>query len=153
MKKPVVDIFKLLRHIDAGDLMYYESLSDEEKKSISMFMVARWQSCTKNMNQIVMSNALVNSTVLQFGTKHSAMLYRLMLIASSGTEKQYKWVPKATRKHKRPESTDVIASYYNISKMDASEYHNMFTVADVIELANSMGKSEATIKQIKNEYK
>lgn len=148
-----VDIFKLLKHIDSGDLDFYESLSDAEKKSISMFVASRWQTCTKNSKQIVASNALVNSTVLKFGTKHSGLMYRLMLIASSGTEKHYTWVSRKKKSSRRPETTKIISNYYGISENDASDYCNLLTLEEVKELADAMGIENSILKRVASEYK
>lgn len=148
-----VDIFDFLKRVDNSDLSYYDELSEQEKKSLSMVVAARWLACTKNKRQVVLANELVNPFVYKFATKHRELLYRLMLISSSGTEKRYAWISKKKTVSSRPNSVKAISQYYGISSDKAEGYLSMFSLEDVIDCADSLGYDEQTIKKIKNEYK
>lgn len=153
MSEEKVDIFKLLKHIDAGDVEYYDNLSDAEKKSVSMFVTNRWLSCTKNSKQLITVNALVNPFVFAFGTQHAGLLYKLMVIASSGTEKNYKWVGRKKNISSKPETAGLLSAYYGISKRVAEGYLPMFTLDEALELASDLGYDAPSMKKLKNEFK
>ena len=148
-----VDMFDLLKHVDKGDLDYWENLSEDEKKSVAFVVVSRWMSCTKNPDQIVAVNHLLNPLVFNFGTKHKGLLYRLMLIASSGTEKRYQWIGKKKKVPSKPTATQVVSEYYNLKLERANSYLDMLTLDDVLECAEGLGYDDASVKKIKNEYK
>lgn len=152
MSENKVDIFDFLRKIDSGDFGYYANLSDEQKKSLSMVVANRWMSCTSNKTQIVALNALVNPFVFKFASNHKELLYKLMLIASSGTEKHYTWIPKG-KSAKRPNTCKILSEYYGFSTERAEAYINDFSVAEVVECAEALGADDSTIKKIKHEFK
>lgn len=148
-----VDIFEFLREVDSGNFEYFENLSEAQKKKFAPVVATRWMSCTRNTSQLQAVNALVNPFTFAFATKHKELLYKLMLIASSGTEKRYKWIGKKKSGGTMPNTTTILAEYYKISKSKASGYAKMFTVDEVIECAENLGYDEAYLKKIKNEFK
>lgn len=148
-----VDIFKLLKHVDAGDLQYWNNLSEEEQKSVAFVVANRWMSCTKNIEQISAVNSLVNPLVFPFGTKHKGLLYRLMLIASSGTEKQYRWVGRKKNESKKPTARKIIADYYGFSDSRAESYLSMFSYEELVECGSALGYDDESMKKLKNEFK
>lgn len=147
-----VDIFQFLKHVDAGDLEYWNNLTEEEQKSVAFVVANRWMSCTKNQGQIIAVNKLINPLVFPFGTKHKGLLYRLMLIASSGTEKQYRWVGRKKNESKKPTARNIIAEYYQLSDSRAESYLSMFSYEEVVECANALGYDDPSMKKLKNEY-
>lgn len=148
-----VDIFDFLKSVDNSDFYYYSELSEEQRKSLSLVVAARWLSCTKNSKQILAVNSLVNPFTFKFAYKHPELLYKLMLISSSGTEKHYKWVGKKKKSSSKPTSTQAISEYYGISTTKADEYLASFSLEDVLECANALAYDDAQVKKIKNEFK
>lgn len=148
-----VDIFKFLDKVDSGDASYYSELSEQQKKSLSLVVAARWLSCTKNTKQLINVNNLVNSVVFKFASKHPELLYNLMLISSSGTTKRYKWVSKKKSTSKKPVTVETLSAYYGISRSKAQGYLPQFTLEEVIDCADSLGYDDQLIKKIKNEFK
>lgn len=148
-----IDLFDLLKRIDNSDFYYYSELTPEQRKSISLVVLARWLSCTKNKDQIITLNALVNPFTYTFATKHPQLLYKLMLISSSSTEKHYKWVSKKKKDSSKSNTIKVISEYYGISLMKAEGSLTLLNCSDVIDYANALGYDNAFIKKIKNEYK
>lgn len=148
-----VDIFDFLRQVDKSNLRYYDDLTEPQKKSLSLVVAARWFSCTKNKRQLLMMNELVNPFVYRFSTKHGQLLYRLMMISSSGTEKRYSWISKKKNISSKPNSVKAVAQYYGISTRTATGYLGMLSVDDIIDCAESLGYDGQTVKKIKNENK
>lgn len=148
-----VDMFEVLRHIDESDFSYYDNLTEQQRKSISLFVVARWLSCTRNTKQIVAVNSLVNTFLYKLLSKHPKLIYKMMLISSSGTRKQYKWVARKKKQSSKPETAKVLSEYYNMSMRQVEDYIKTFTLDDVISCANDLGVEDSVIKKIKNEFK
>lgn len=148
-----IDIFDFLKRIDGGDFHYYSDLSDDQKKSLSLVVATRWLSCTANIKQLLATNAFVNPFTFRYASKHPELLYKLMLIASSGTEKNYKWVAKKKQESSKKVSVRVIAEYYGISTSKAEGYLPSFSLENVLDCAEALAYEDAQIKKIKNEFK
>jgi hypothetical protein len=148
-----VDIFDLLKHVDSGDLDYWNNLTQAEQASVAMFVVNRWMSCTKNSEQIIAVNAIVNPLIFPFGTKHKGLLYRLLLIASSGTGKNYKWIARKKRSANKPLTSKIISEYYAMSLDRATSYAPSFSYDEALECAEAMGYDDLILKKLKNEFK
>jgi hypothetical protein len=147
-----VDIFDFLKHVDKRDIYYYSELTSEEQKSIAFLTAVRWFSGTKNNNQILAVNSLVNQFTFKL-SNHPDLLYKLMCIASSGTEKRYQWIPKKKRTSSKPMSARAIAQYNDISVIKADGYLDMLALEDVLEYADALAFDTAEIKKIKDEWK
>lgn len=141
-----VDIFHILKNIDSGNVSFYTDLSEEEQKTVSMVVLLKWFTGTKNKHQIIAANALLNHLVYDFGQNHKLLLYYLFLISSSGTEKSYKWINKSAVKDLY---IKIISEYFKISKNKAKQYRHMYSIADLVDMANEMGYDEDTMKKIK----
>lgn len=148
-----IDIFEVLQNIDDCNFDYYDNLTEEQKKTISLFVVARWLSCTRNTKQIVAVNSLVNTFLYKMISKHPKLLYKMMLISSSGTRKQYKWVPKKKKQSSKPETIKILSKFYDMSARQVEDYIDTFSLEDVISCANDLGADDSIIKKIKNEFK
>lgn len=149
-----LDIFKVLKSIDSGDFDYYDNLTEDELKSLPMVVLSRWMSCTKNVKQLNGVNNLVNPFVFKYGVKHKKLLYYLMLVASSGSQKNYKWVPRKKKGSSTPIACAVVAEYYGMSSKDAANYiKSTLDVNDVISCASALGYEDKEITKIKNELK
>lgn len=152
MASPRVDIFELLKRIDDGDLDYWNKMSDEERKSIAFVVAMRWMSCTHNTDQLKSVNILLNPLVFRL-YKHPGLMYRLMLVASSGTRKGYKWVGRHKNKKTYPVSTKLISEFYNMNVDRANSYVNMLTIDELIDCAERLGYDDKSIKSLKDEHK
>ncbi len=154
MTERKVNIIDFLNKIDSGDLDYYSNLSDEERKSVSLVVVGRWLACTKNTKQILSCNALVNPFIYKFAGKHNELLYNLMVTASNGSKKNYRWIPRKKRENAKPISSRAVAEFYGISTGAALGYiGKAFKFDDVLYCAESLGYDDTEIKKIKDELK
>lgn len=145
-----INIFDVLNHIDSGDIYYYDNLTDEQKNSISMFMLCQWMTCMNNQQQLKAVEAIVNPYIFSLH-KHKTLLYKLMVIASSGTKKNYKWNYKKKKKSTSA-SVSIISEYHDLSNKHAEEYINMFKKEDIIDMAMELGYDDNYLKKIKKEY-
>lgn len=146
-----VDIFKLLHEIDSGNINFYQSLSEQQQKNISPLVTMRWMSGTKNKNQITLINNLLNPFVYRL-SKHKSLLYKLMCISSTGTQKTYSWVVKAS-KIKTTCKIQLLMDTYGISPKSAVDYVDFFDEKDYLDMADKIGYDDDMLKKLKNEFK
>jgi hypothetical protein len=76
-----------------------------------------------------------------------------MVIASSGTDKRYKWVGRPKKAGNKPNTTQTISEYYGISTTRSVDYLNILSVDDIVDCANALGYDDKKIKLIRNELK
>lgn len=146
-----VDMFELLRHIDKKDIGFYDSLTDEQKKSVVPLLAMRWLS-SGTANQTQLLNTVANPLVFRM-YKHPALLYKLLVACSDGKERRYKWIKKKSKDKSSPVSVEVISLYYGCSKKDAIRYKKRLTLDDVIDMADSLGYDKEKVQKIKAEFK
>lgn len=147
-----LDIFKTLDNIDSGNLSYLSELDPQFSKQFSPLVVMRWASGTSSKAQILKLNAFVNPFVFSLGSNKS-LLYNLLLAASDGKQKSYKWVKRPSKGGNKPQSIEVIKRYYSCSSTRAAEYVKLLNVSDVVDIASSLGEDTAVIKAIQKEFK
>lgn len=145
-----IDIFKVLNEIDSGNIHYYSTLTPEEKKSLSMYVLFNWMCGTDNEVQIKGLDLFVNPYLFSL-SKHDELLFKLLVIASSGTQKQYKWKAKKKEKSKSLISK-IISEYHSISMKDAEKYKDTFDKEVIIDMAKDLGYDDSELKKIEKQY-
>lgn len=145
-----VDIFKVLENIDDGNVNFYDSLTVEEQKSISMVVLMQWMYGMDNTQQLKAIESIVNPFIYSLSS-HKSLLFKLMTIASSGTKKRYSWGPKNKNKSMTL-STAAIASYYGLSKSDAKDYIGLLGRQEIIDIAMGLGYDDSELKKLKKEH-
>jgi len=144
-----IDIFDVLKNIDNGNIYYLDSLTEDEKNKLSMVVLFRWMTGTENSQQIRALDSIVNPFLYTL-SNHKDLIYKLMVIASSGTEKRYKWIPFKKGKNKQL-TNKLISEYYDLSNTSASNYINMFDIETLIDMAKELGYDDNELKKIKKE--
>lgn len=148
--KHKLDIFEVLKIIDGGDIYYYDTLSEEEQKSVSMYTLFHWMAGTDNSYQLQALESIVNPFIFSL-SKHPKLLYRLMVIASSGTAKRYKWMGRKKIKTK-PLSTKAISEFYGLDKESSFKYIGLLTGEHILDIAEALGYDDSEMKKIKKEH-
>lgn len=105
-KTPMLDMFKrVLPAIDTRNKKFYESLSDEEKKGFSAWLVQRYLSSAESASPeiiehyLIMTNDLVNVNFSDI--KDPEMIWKLMSIVGIGKSVKHPYVaPGKGRKKK-----------------------------------------------------
>ncbi len=146
-----VDIFELLKRVDARDIEFYESLSQPEKNSVAPVVALRWFSSGSDQH-VHLSNFVINPVVFPL-YKHPGLLYKMMVACSDGKKKRYSWVKKKSKDKSAPNADKTIAEYYQCSVKDASSYRRKLASEDILEMAEDMGYDAERIKKIKAELK
>ena len=145
-----VDIFKVLDNIDEGNVNFYDNLSEEEQKSISMVVLMQWLHGMDNVQQLKAIESIVNPFIYSLSS-HKSLLFKLMAIASSGTKKRYSWSNKSKQKG-MPLSISAISAYYGLSKSDSRDYISLLGTQRIIDIALELGYDDSELKKIKKEH-
>lgn len=143
-----LDIFKTLERIDRKDRKFWDSLTEEERKGFTPFVVIQWLTGTKDPAQIYFLNEMVNPFIFEFG-KHPELLYDLMLICST-SKKCYQWIKKK-KTVKFPKSIDVIKRYFGYSSAHSKDTLKCFSDSDIFEMAEELGYQKEELKILKKE--
>jgi hypothetical protein len=142
-----IDIFEVLRKIDACDIAYFQNLDEEEMKSVQPLVIMRWMSGTKDSTQIQRINALTNSFV--FSLQKEKMLLIKLLMASSTSKKTYKWYGKKSSVILPKSNVEIVMDYYTCSKKEAVEAVKLLSKDDILALAIELGYQKEDMTGIK----
>lgn len=149
-KKNKLDLFELLGKIDEFDIDYINSLSDDDKKQASSYMLLRWMACTNDENKVHRLAALPNKIIFNLSGHHSLAMH-LLASCGSGEKEFYKWKKKSGRKQSRPVTTELLKEYYNMSKDDAIRDSELMDVDSMVEIAEDLGRFE-DIPKLEKEF-
>jgi len=94
-----LDIFDTLRAIDRKDMLFFDQLSDDQKKGFQPLVVMRWLSAIKNPNYadyyIYAVNERVNLNF--FDITDPSMHYKAMVTCGLGVAQSHEWIPMPKR--------------------------------------------------------
>lgn len=147
-KQYKLDIFEVIKQIDSGNMSYYDSLSEEQKKGFVPVVVHQWLLGHASPDRLDMLDALVNTQIFELH-KRPELIYKLMVAASDGKQKRYKYLKQKNKKAPPAVSVQIIAKYYNIGFRDAKELLGVLSTQDIVDIAEELGEDQATIKKIK----
>ena len=146
-----IDIFDALKKVDAFDIAYFNSLTPEQKKGLSPYVLMEWLAGCKSPLQITLLNGLVNGTVFNLPSGHQDLLYKLLLVANDGKATKYKWVKKKSKSKKYSTCVDVLKRTFDCSTEVALGYVKLLDYEDIAEYAMDLGEQDDTLKKIKKE--
>lgn len=144
-----LDIWEVLRKIDSHDMSYYDNLPEQSKSGLVPIVTMRWLSGTTNNSQLITLNGIVNGLVFNLH-KHPALLYKLMVIATPCSKKDYKWFSQK-KKVTATKSEDILIRYLECSPREAKEFMKLYKPTDIIEMAEALGEPKDVIKGITTE--
>lgn len=105
-KAPMLDMFKrVLPSLDTRNKKFYESLTDEEKKGFSPWLVQRYLSSAESSNPqviehyLIMTNELVNVNFSD--VKDPEMIWKLMSIVGIGKSVKHPYVAPGKGRSKK----------------------------------------------------
>lgn len=147
-----IDIFDLTKHIDDGDISFYSSLDNETKKSFHPIVVQRWLSSIDSNVSLLNINGILNDKIFHLHN-HPDLLYKLMIACTNQKYNNYFWVKQFSKKQKYPNAIKLLQEAYNKTVYECEEIIHMFSLNDLLEICDTLGKDSDYIKQIKNEYK
>lgn len=144
-----LDIKEVLNNIDNNNVFYYKNLSEEERKSISPWVLMRYISSSSKYPEhyICYVNELVNKDFSSI-SKHQELQWMLLCMCGIGKKEFHPWIapPKGIKKDKIEEFITKI--YPHMKKQDIEIYKSINTVEDLILLAKNHGFSDQEITDI-----
>jgi hypothetical protein len=150
--KPKTDIFVILNKISSGDTNYIDTLSEEELKSISPYVIQMWiKGADSNLDaRMVLTNELVNKYVFSLAD-HKKLLYKLLCVANGyGDNPYYKF--KKKKESSCNNLINLIAEYYKQPLQHAKDSLKLLSIDSIVEIAELLGRDKKDIKKLKEEY-
>ncbi len=148
-----LDIFEVLRNIDVKNRDYYKSLTDEEKKALSPFVVMRWMTGIRDPRQIYYMNEFVNPFVFPL-QKHKDLLLELMMVSTSGKKQRYKWMKQPKKKTSgQTKLVNLVKNYFGYNTKHAVDALPLLSNDDLMSYAEQLGYQKDEISAIKKEMK
>lgn len=145
MAEKKLNVFDVLKRADKQDFGWYESLSDDQKKEFSPWLIQRWIASRK----LELVNEITNPLV---GNISKELAWKLFCaIGMSGIGK-YAWTapPKKITSGSHNKITELVAKHYGVSKRVAGKYYIPdLSHDDVLEIAELHAKDDKDIKEIK----
>lgn len=149
MKETKLNIFDVLKELDRCNFSYYRSLSDAEKKSMSLWVLTRWMSSSENHREhhLLMVNDLVNNGASEL-KNHPELQWMSLCICGTGTVNKHKWIAPP-KKPKKDRLFDAILKLKPHLKDDEIEMMiAILTKDEIIELLKDSGLDDNEIKEI-----
>lgn len=101
-KKPALPLKPVLEAIDTRDLGFYDTLTEEEKKAFSPWILMRYVSSASSHSEyyLMMTNELVN---VDFSVivKHPKLAWKLLATCGSGQKVFHPWIAPAKKSKKK----------------------------------------------------
>ena len=146
MQKHKLDIFRVIENIDLKNQDFFAGLTEEEKKAFHPLVVMRWLTGTRNPAQIVFINSVVNPYVFDLAN-HKELLYKLMVVCSTGTKQRYSWT-KSKKVSTRPISERVVAETFSMSLNHARDALVLLDRDTIVEYAQCLGYQQEELMKL-----
>lgn len=144
-----LDIFNVLERLDTRQKNYYSKLTDEEKSSLSMWLLTRWMSSSKGMpeHHMLMVNDLVNDDASSL-SKHPELQWKLLCVCGTGRKQYHQWVapPKKAKKDKRIEVLSEMNQ--NLNSDELAILSGLTSDDDLKDMMYDRGYQEQDIKEV-----
>lgn len=148
-----LDIFKVLGAADGKQETFFEKLTDDERKELQPFLVARWMSGTFDAAQVYFINEFVNPYTFSL-TSHKYLLWQLLTVANSGKQKRYAWNKLPSKRETgKPNAIRLVREYFGYSTADAVDALDILSRDQVLHIAEQLGRQAEDITKIRRELK
>ena len=149
--KPLLQIKDIMAAVDRKDYEYYSRLTDEQRKSLNLWMTQRYASSVQGKyagHYLVMINEFMNTNWSDV-SKHPELQWKLMCLAGSGKVQFHPFVKVPKAKRKKDKVEELIRELFPLLKSDELElFLKMNTTEELKELAMESGVDDKTIKEI-----
>lgn len=152
-KERALDIFETLDRINHNDFEFYATLTEEQQKAFQPFVAMKWMQGTSKKKQLVRLNNRVNPFVFSLGNNHKQLMYMLMCSCTDGRAQRYTWTKAGGRQASKTHTISILCEIYKYTAKQAKEVLHMFTLDDILEMAQYLGKQTDELTKIKSEHK
>jgi len=152
-----LDIFKTLEAIDRKNKSYYKNLTEEEQKGFAPPVVMRWLSTVSDGSGLSEYYTLMTNEIVNIGfwdlSKHPELQYLLMTLVGSGKKMNHQWIPNAKKiKHNKVDELFRL-KHPEINERELNILWNIYTDADIKQLAIDYGFDDKQVKEYVSEFK
>ena len=149
--KPLLQIKDIMAAVDRKDYEYYSRLTDEQRKSLNLWMTQRYASSVQGKyagHYLVMINEIMNTNWSDI-SKHPELQWKLMCLAGVGKSQFHPFVKVPKAKRKKDKVEEMVREIFPLAKTDEVELlMNMNTKDDLKVLAEIHGFDDKSIKEI-----
>ena len=131
-------LFEYFDAVDRGDFSFIDTLSDDDIKDISPYVLLGWFNGAKSDRNIhtVLTDVYCNEYVFPL-SKHPRLLLNLFMSANCNISRSgYKFAKSVTKKETKLVKT--IAGYYQCSIRDAKDYLDILDDSDIKKIEQIM---------------
>ena len=144
-----VDIFKLLGDMSKGKMSSIDSLSDEELKSVSPYVLQMWvRGASSNLEaRIQLTNEFVNPYIFTL-QDHPKLLFKLLCYANGLNEEVRFQFKKKSSKKSTEFKVKTLMKYYNYNYSHASDILPLLNERDLLEIGEDLGYEKDELKKL-----
>jgi hypothetical protein len=152
-----IDIFSVLAAIDRRDKGYYNSLTEDERKSLAFLVVMRWVSSVSDKTGLADYHILMTNDIVNVGfwdlAKHPELQWLLLTCVGSGQTQRHNWIP-GPKKKARSGALDTLLNerYPGLNDSELELLKDTNTWDDIENLCLQYGFDDKKIKAIKDEW-
>lgn len=143
--------------LDKRNFQWYNNLSEEDQKSLSMYVLMRWAASTNsnvieiNEHYLTMVNELVNVNFNDM-RKHPELQWRLLQCAAIGTNQYHQWIKPMKKKKETSKNPKLFVFYEELFPQFNNDEIEMLIAMqepnDIKELLTEHGYSDKEIKAL-----
>lgn len=160
-KEHKLDLFKaVLPALDRRNIKYYSTLTDEQKKDISIWPLTRWMSSVTGnaVDQLFTVNEIANKNSKTFSSKktknaletdrHKELQWMLLAISGSGKPERHVWpgAPRGVKKNLLEE--EILKFYPLINDIELELLLAVNTEQEISAFFKENGYDDKTIKEL-----
>jgi hypothetical protein len=134
------NLFAFFDAMNAENYDYVDSMTDEEVKALSPFVLLMWANGAVDNPHIhtILTDTYVNPYVFSL-SKHPRLLLKLMVTANGGIDRtRYKFKKSVTKEQSN--LIKIIAEHYQCGYNEAKEIKELLSKDDLKELESLYGK-------------
>lgn len=146
-----LNIKEEMRAIDAKDRAWWDSLTEEEKKKIGIWLLMRYTSNAGDKqfteHYLDWTNEVVNVHFNKL-RKHPQLQFQLMQLVGLGKSTFHPWIPPGKGMKKNKIQKWVIENYNHLNDDEVEIFISTKTKEDFIELFEEYGMDKKQIKEL-----
>lgn len=146
-----LDLFWLLGQLDRKKFGLWDTLTEEQQKEVSPYMLLRWLAGNLDEPEQVVNLADIAAPVTFDLADKKDLMLDLFAVCTVGGPKRYSWVNFKVATKRKGKALGLIAKAYKWPLKHAAEALHMFTTDELIELAQDQGWQADEIKELKKE--
>jgi|TARA_B110000211_G_C14003801_1_gene519819 hypothetical protein len=146
-----LNIKEEMRAIDAKDRAWWDSLTEEEKKKIGIWLLMRYTSNAGDKqfteHYLDWTNEVVNVHFNKL-RKHPQLQFQLMQLVGLGKSTFHPWIPPGKGMKKNKIQNWVIENYNHLNDDEVEIFISTKTKEEFIELFEEYGMTKKQIKEL-----